>query len=414
VSGLPVDKVMQSFVDQPGVPVVTLKSDAATLPVTQHRLFLSASASAASSNEAWTIPVCFKSATCQLLTPQTQELLGGAAEPFIYANAGDKGYYRTEYAAGQLKTIVGQAETILTPPERVGLLGDEWALMRSGQGSVGDYMDLVLAVETDPNATVIEIALGKVAMIETRIATYSDHERLDGVVRREFGGVYAGLGKGGRDDTAARVELRETLFAVLGRAGDPAVLAKAMSETKALLAGQRPTDAAILDAAVSLTVAKGDAAMYEKMLYLAQSATDPELKQDALHTLTRFQTPELVERTLEYAVSGEVRSQDSWMLITLLLSRRETQDAAWVFVQQHWGEIRQRMTENSQARIVVATGAFCTVERRDEVRSFFAAHPVSLGRRTLARSVDNIDDCIHLRAEHEPELHKWLVAHSTQ
>jgi aminopeptidase N/puromycin-sensitive aminopeptidase len=412
VSGLPVDKVMQSFVEQPGVPVVTLTSDGAKLPVTQHRLFLSASAD--STKETWTIPMCFKSATCQLLTPQTMELQGGTAEPFVYANAGDKGYYRTEYAAGQLKTIVGQAETMLTPAERIGLLGDEWSLMRAGQAPVGDFMDLVLAVKTDPNATVLESALGKVAAIKTRIATEADSKRLDRVVLREFGGEYAGLARGGRNDMENREELRETLFVALGRAGDSAVLAEAMSETQALLAGRRPTDAAIMDAAVSLTVAKGDAAMYVKMLQLAQRATDPDMKLDALHTLTRFQAPELVERTLEYAVSGQVRSQDSWMLITLLLSRRETQDAAWAFVQQHWGEITQRVTENSQARIAEATGAFCTVERRDEVRSFFAAHPAGSGRRTLARSIDNIDDCIHLRAEQEPELQRWLEAHSAQ
>ena len=90
----------------------------------------------------------------------------------------------------------------------------------------------------------------------------------------------------------------------LGRAGDPEVLAEAESETQAAaLAGQKPTDAAVADAAVSLTAAKGDAAMYEQMLRVAQSATDPDLKQDALRTLTRFQAPELVARTLEYAVS---------------------------------------------------------------------------------------------------------------
>jgi aminopeptidase N/puromycin-sensitive aminopeptidase len=418
VSGLPVDAVMRSFVEQPGVPVVTLSSEGASDPVTQRRFFLSGAANGTSgvgvAGQAWTIPVCIKSATCQLLTPQTLELQEGPARQFFYANAGDMGYYRTAYAPEQLKTIVAHAETALTPPERIGLLGDEWALMRAGQGPAGDFMDLVLAVKHDPNATVMESALGRVTTIESRIATDEDRERMDKVVRREFGGVYAGLDKGGWFEAEEREELRQTLFAALGRAGDPAVLTEAMSETQALLGGQKPTDAAVTDAAVALTVAKGDAAMYEKMLRLAQSATDPDLKQDALRTLTRFQAPDLVTRTLEYAMSDQVRSQDSWTLIAQLLSRRETQDAAWAFVQQHWGEIAQRETENSGTRIVEATGAFCTVERRDEVTSFFAAHPVASARRTLARSIESIDDCIHLRAAQEPELRRWLDAHTTQ
>jgi aminopeptidase N/puromycin-sensitive aminopeptidase len=119
-----------------------------------------------------------------------------------------------------------------------------------------------------------------------------------------------------------------------------------------------------------------------------------------------------VTRTLEYAVSDEVRSQDSWTLIALLLSRRETQDQAWEFVRQHWAEIERKSTVNSGARIVEAAGSFCTVERRDELESFFAAHPVESSERTLAKSIDSINDCIHLRAAQEPELRQWLDAHA--
>jgi hypothetical protein len=61
---------------------------------------------------------------------------------------------------------------------------------------------------------------------------------------------------------------------------------------------------------------------------------------------------------------------------------------------------------------VEATGAFCTVERRDEVASFFAAHPVDSAERTLAKAIDSINDCIHLRAAQEPQLKQWLDAHA--
>jgi aminopeptidase N/puromycin-sensitive aminopeptidase len=61
---------------------------------------------------------------------------------------------------------------------------------------------------------------------------------------------------------------------------------------------------------------------------------------------------------------------------------------------------------------VEATGAFCSVERRDEVASFFAEHPVESSERTLAKSLDSINDCIALRATQQPKLHEWLDTHS--
>jgi aminopeptidase N/puromycin-sensitive aminopeptidase len=314
---------------------------------------------------------------------------------------------------------VAHAETGLTPPERIGLLGDRWALMHGGQGTVGEFLDLALAVKQDPNATVLDSALGKVETVGKTIATDGDRARLDAVVRREFGPVYAGLGTPGKREPWERVELRETLFGALGEAGDPAVLAQAERVTNDLFAGHKAGanpganagDSAIVDAAVALAAAKGDAEMYDKLVRVGRNTADPGLKEDTLRLLTRFQAPALVARTLEYAVSDEVRSQDSWTLIALLLTRRETQEQAWAFVEQHWAAIQRKATVNSGARIVEATGAFCSAQKRDEVASFFAAHPVESAERTLAKALGSIDACIHLRATQEPELRRWLDAH---
>src|SRR6185312_11885218 len=134
----------------------------------------------------------------------------------------------------------------------------------------------------------------------------------------------------------------------------------------------------------------------------------------SLRALTWFDSPQLVQRTLELAVSDEIRSQDSWRLIAMMLERRETQQAAWKFVREHWGEIERRATESSGARIVEATGAFCSVERRDEVASFFVAHPVSSAERTLAKTLERIGDCAQLRVAQEPDLRQWLAAHGAR
>ncbi|HEX9199973.1 MAG TPA: M1 family aminopeptidase [Acidobacteriaceae bacterium] len=424
VSGLPVDQVMRSFVEQPGVPEVTLKTAGADAQVTQSRFSLNPTHDgnavmngAPSVPEAWTIPVCFTGASCRLLTLGLATMdVPASGHAFVYANAGDKGYYRTEYSAPLLAAIVANAESRLTPPERIGLLGDRWALMRAGpvgerQGTVGEFLDLALAVKQDSDATVLGSALGKVGAIGSLIATDEDRERLNQMVRREFGPVYAAMGGPRRHESFDHAELRETLFEALGNAKDPAVMAEADRITKQVFAGQRPADGMIADAAIALTTPKGDAEMYDRLMRLSEKATDPDFKEAALHALTRFQTPALVTRTLEYAVSDSVRSQDSWMLIARLLERRETQEQAWAFVREHWAAIERKSTTNSGARIVEAAGAFCTAGKRDEVASFFEAHPVASSARTLSKAIDNINDCIHMRSAQEPELRRWLDAH---
>ena len=266
-------------------------------------------------------------------------------------------------------------------------------------------------MKQDTNATVLESAMNRVGLIGSRIATDEDRVRLDSVVRQEFGPVYAAMGGRRMLESHDHADLRETLFEGLGQAKDPAVLADAASMTKQIFAGQKSADPKIADAAIALTTPAGDAAMYDRLVRVCREATDPDFKESAQHALTRFDSPELVKRTLEYALSDEVRSQDSWALIALLLERRETQDQAWAFVQQHWADMQRKATENSGARVVEAAGEFCSVQRRDEVASFFAAHPAEASERTLAKSLDRINDCVRLRAAQEPELRKWLDAH---
>jgi aminopeptidase N/puromycin-sensitive aminopeptidase len=416
VSGQPVDKVLRSFVDLPGVPEIRLGSAAGSeATVTQRRFLLSEpdAEDEARLAETWTLPLCLKGTRCQIVDAQSQTLTAPASG-FLYANAGDKGYYRTAYSADEMKAIVAQAETALTVPERIGLLGDQWALMRGGEGTVGDFLDLVLAVKQDANASVMESSLGKVGPIESQIATTGDRARLNAVVRREFAPVYTSLGGADKHESQEHADLRGALFEYLGRAGDPAVLAEAEEVTHALFSGQKPDDPMMADSAVMLAAATGNADMYERLVKVSRTATDPDVKEAALHAMARFDAPELVRRTLEYAVSDAVRSQDSWMLIAQLLERRQTQDEAWAFVQEHWAEVLSKSTENSGARIVEAAGSFCTVEQRDSVVSFFAAHPVESSARTLARTVDSINDCIHLRAAQEPKLRSWLDEHTAR
>jgi aminopeptidase N/puromycin-sensitive aminopeptidase len=270
----------------------------------------------------------------------------------------------------------------------------------------------VLALKRDPNAAVLDTAYQQMQKIDSDIATEEDRVQLATMVRRQFGPVFAELGSPAKGESFDRQQLRGTLFEMLGAARDPAVLAEAQQLTTRVFAPQnkkdKTLDATLSDAAVAVSTRNGDAALYEKVLAVSRNSGDPGEQADALRMLARFQDPALVKRTLDYIVSGDVRNQDSWTVMVALLRDRQARVQTWEYIQKNWDKVRAQLTVSSGAEVVGATGSFCTAEQRDEVTRFFGTHKVEASDRVLAKAVDSINGCIHLRAAQEKDLRKWL------
>ncbi len=295
--------------------------------------------------------------------------------------------------------------------ERIGFLGDRWALTRAGQGSVGEYLDLVLALKQDKNAEVLDAALSSIGQIRNKIADDDDRLKLNLVLQKHFAPIYAALGTQDEKATYDQQQIRTELFEALGEADDPKIEAHALQVTLDYFSHKKVTEPDIVDASVMLTAEHGDKTFYEDMLNVSEQVSDPGLQSETQELLTRFHDPKLVVRTLEYATSGAVRNQDSWILLALELNQRQSRDLTWAWMQGHWDKVQAQLTTASGGDLVSATGSFCTVEKRNEVATFFATHKVEAADRPLAKALDSIDDCVRLRAAQEPKLKAWLAAH---
>ena len=126
---------------------------------------------------------------------------------------------------------------------------------------------------------------------------------------------------------------------------------------------------------------------------------DPVQKTQSLYLLAEFHDPELVQRTLDYAASGKVRNQDSWVLFAILLGQRETRPIAWTYMKANWDKVKAQFTMFSGAQVVGSTGGFCSAADRTDVQQFFATHKVEAADRSLEAALNSIDSCIRLRAE---------------
>jgi aminopeptidase N/puromycin-sensitive aminopeptidase len=412
----PVDKIMESLIVQPGEPIFTFGTPSdGKVSIKQKRFFLSPSITPDPSQK-WTLPICFKTAAaqdCELMTPETSSVTVPAAALF-FANADGKGYYRSAYAPAQYKDLASHAESALTPSERISLAGDEWAQVYANKATVGDYLNLVAGLKSDPSAAVFTNAAGKIGTIADKIAsTKEERDELAVWVQRNFAPEYARLGAPAPGDSPNARQLRAQLLGLLVSHGNNTDLqAQARKLADQYLDDPASVDPTLGQAALGAAVENGDAALFDRLQKLYETSTDPAVQESALRLLVQFDNPALLERGLEYSVSKKVRNQDTAIQLAIGLQIPENRDATWSFIKTHWKQVQADLTTDLGARLVRYTGSFCFDEARNDVKTFFATHPVPASDVALKHAIENIDGCVELRRLQEPNLKTWLAANA--
>ena len=415
VSHKPIDRIMDSLVAQPGVPVLTFgEPHNGQVSVEQRRFFLSAGMKPDPSQK-WTLPVCFKTdsgqSDCQLLTPETSTLKIPKSKLF-FANAGGMGYYRTAYPADVRGAIVANIETALTPAERINFTGDQWAEMRSDKLNVGDYLDLAAALKSDPNAQVLSVAVGGVDAIVDRVAVTPEQKAaMAAWIRRTYAPELKKLGPASPSDTPNKDQLRTLLFGVLGEYGDdPEVLSQAKKIAEDYIADPASSDPALGQAALYIAAMHGDANLFDQLQHVYETSTDPVMRGTALYLLGMFEDPKLILRSLDYAISGKVRNQDVAPQLSVSLGMPASRDIAWDYIKSHWDSVKAQLTTELGSYLVSGTASFCSVEKRDDVQEFFSTHKVAAIDMALKRAIERINGCIEFRNLQEANLNEWLAA----
>ena len=112
---------------------------------------------------------------------------------------------------------------------------------------------------------------------------------------------------------------------------------------------------------------------------------------------------------MEYALGPEVRSQDTKLLIATSSATTRPRDIAWEMLQERWSDVQKKTGEFGGNTVIVgALAAFCDAQQADEIKTFFAAHPVPDAERTLAQSLERINSCATFASRQSPKLAAWI------
>jgi aminopeptidase N/puromycin-sensitive aminopeptidase len=441
-SGRPVDKIMPTFVNQPGVPLVKVKAECITprgqvvktasgegrqsrktvqlypkteITLSQQRFFLDGTTDAG--NQRWIIPVCIKThqnkPSCHLLGERQQVVSVAGCSEWVFANANSVGYYRTQYDEDNWKKLSEAAVSGLTTAEWMALINDEIALVTAGKEKIGSLLNLISAVNADPKPEVVESYNGTLRFLDSYLITAADRENYHSWLRTVFSPMLARIGwtpvPGESDEIRT---LRADFVIILGRlARDPETIKESTRLARQYLQDPNSIDPNLAESVLAVAANAGDMALLNEYLQAMQHMTAPEQYRNVTQSIAAFQGPELAERVLQEAISPGMRNQDAPFLIASELRNPQNHAYAWPWVKSHWADVEKKLSATSGSNIVFSTGSFCDAAGRDDVQRFFSEHKVPSSERALKQVAERINSCISYRERQQDNLAAWLGQH---
>ena len=379
-SGLDIGKIMNSWLEQPGYPVVTAAvDDQGQLVLSQKQFFIG---DGVDQGRTWQIPLNSNyDAAPQIMTDKQvvlgnyQELRDKNGQPFRL-NVGNNSHFIVKYDDTLLKDILDSADQ-LDPISQRQLLQDLRLLAEGQQVSYADLVPLLKRFANRPsaivNAELYHIANNLKMFVqpgspeEQELRAFFDQLSKQAVARL---GWLPKDGENNDDQLTRPYVLNASLYA---RNAD------SMAEAHRIFSDYQDR-LEQLSADVRELVLKnevqnyGNDELFEKLIKAYQDTADASFKQDIRGALPNTTDPATIKKIIAlYENASVIKPQDLRAWYRGVLANDAGQQAAWDWLRTDWQWLNDTVGGDMEFAtfITVTAGVFHTPERLAEFKDFF-------------------------------------------
>ncbi len=417
-----------SFLDQPGVPLVTVGLDCsrgpAKLELSQVRFLPLGSPGTAS--QLWRIPVCARYPTgsteareCVLLDGPSREMRlsnANGCPAWVEANAGGQGYYRVLYKGDLLGSLLSDGARALSLTEKVALIGDISALTGNGMIPLGKALTLAPPLARDPNRSVVTKTMEITTGLQDHLVPPGLVPNYRSYLQDLYGPRAHQLGwkatPGESDDNRL---LRPAVLAVVAnQAEDTELIAEAKTLALAWLVDRKALDPEMVSAVLETAARHGDRALFDRMRAAAHQEKNEDIQWRVLTALGLFPQPEIDKEAFSIVLTNEVDPRQSLSILFGASRSPGTRELAYEFVKQNADKIVSNVPNffiwSTGAMLPTMANGFCDEQHRQDAATFFTPRSTKYtgGPRILAQTLEGIDLCIAYKKAQQPSVTEFL------
>ncbi len=420
-AGRDVGAAMSSFLDQAGVPLVSIEPAGANqVRISQQRFLNQGNTDAR--NTRWQVPVTLrfpdgsggtKTQSVLLTQPsQTVRLDTAAAPAWVHPNAGENGYYRWKVSHDALAAMASDAARLLNTRERAGVVKNISALLDAGALEGPDFLRLVAQFSGDADPYVAGAVFDALEKIKKAFITPETADAFAAYVRRVVTPAVQRFGmkkQPGEPDAVSALRPRfYLLLAVEGK--DQKVLAEAEKLAQAYLKDPASVDPPLAGTVLRLAALRGDEALFETYRRRFEAATIPADRGRFLRALGGFRDPKVVQHALKYTLEGPLRVTEINSIPFGIGSDLRYQDVPFHWMVENFDRLKKRMPDYAVASLPNFAVDSCSTEQLERAKKFFAdpAHRVAGTDKTLRDLEEWVNLCVRRRAREAAAVTAYL------
>ncbi len=394
-SGMPVTAMINTWLKQPGFPLVEINQDGNNLKIKQKRYLLESDKKF--SKGLWSIPLSLgleKETSKTLFSKKSMSVKLPKNTIGFVANYGRKGFYRVKYDEGillDLKMLVDQKR--IPPIDRWAIQNDLFSLCVSGDEQVRNYLDFSDAYfDEDSYLASVNVA-HNLASLYFRAFDEKFIEEIRSYAINYFRKILSNLGwEPQKSDKHTDALLRTFTIAVLGKMNDDSVTDEAIRKYQKFLKSPSSLSPDLIETICSIAAWNGNSKTFAELKKLYTNAKTMEEKLRFLGAMCGFQDKKLLVKTLNFSQTPEVRSQNMQLPIMKVAGNPYGDKVLWPWLKKNWKNINKKVGHGNPLfnRIVASITGVADDSMENEIKLFFKNNPTPGTERTQSQTLERI------------------------
>ena len=393
-SKMPVSSMVNSWLKQPGFPLVEIQQDGNKLQIKQNRYLLEEDKK--SKKGLWKIPLAIGfsgNTVTKLFSTKSMSFTIPKSIGFV-ANYGRKGFYRVKYDEGillDLKMLVDQKQ--IPSIDRWAIQNDLYSLCVSGKEQVRNYLDFSDAYYEEESY----LASINVAHNLAGLYFHSFDEKFSDEIRdyavNYFRKILFDLGwETKKSDKHTDALLRSFTISTLGKMDDSEVAQEAKKRYHQFLRSPKSLPADLIEPICSIAAWNGNSKTHTELVQLYKNSKTMEEKLRFLGAMCGFKDQKLLKKSLDFSQTSEVRSQNMQLPIMKVAANPYGKKILWPWLKKNWKNLNKKVGHGNPLfnRIVASISSIADDSMEQEIKQFFKKNPTPGTERTQAQTLERI------------------------